>query len=99
MSAPHFARVFTQEIGVTPARYVEQARVEAARRRLESTAGDLDQIADACGFSSAELLRRSFLRQLRVAPSQYRKHFRTPSGRAPQRLRRTTARTGCRPDP
>jgi transcriptional regulator GlxA family with amidase domain len=82
MSARNFARVFTHEIGVTPARYVEQARVEAARRRLESTGGDLDEIAGACGFSSAELLRRSFLRQFRVAPSQYRKHFRTQSGGA-----------------
>ena len=83
MSARNFARVFTHEIGVTPARYVEQARVEAARRRLESTGGDLHEIAGACGFSSAELLRRSFLRQLRVAPSQYRKHFRMHSGGAP----------------
>jgi transcriptional regulator GlxA family with amidase domain len=38
----------------------------------------VDKIASRCGFSSAELLRRCFLRQFKVAPSQYRKHFRAP---------------------
>lgn len=75
MSARHFARVFASELGVTPARYVEQVRVEAARARLTSSAESLEQVARRCGFSSAELLRRAFLRQLKVAPSEYRKRF------------------------
>ena len=37
MSPRHFARVFKDEIGMTPAAYVERARVEGARRLLEST--------------------------------------------------------------
>ncbi len=77
MSARNFARVFARELGNTPARYVEQVRVEAARTQLAATDDSVDQIASRCGFSSAELLRRSFLRQFKVAPSQYRKHFRT----------------------
>jgi transcriptional regulator GlxA family with amidase domain len=75
MSARNFARVFAQELGNTPARYIEQVRVEAARTLLASTDDSVDQIANRCGFSSAELLRRCFLRQFKVAPSQYRKHF------------------------
>jgi transcriptional regulator GlxA family with amidase domain len=75
MSARNFSRVFAREIGVTPARYVEQVRLEAARARLESTEDSLDQVASRCGFSSAELLRRVFLRHLKVPPSEYRKHF------------------------
>jgi transcriptional regulator GlxA family with amidase domain len=75
MSPRNFARVFSHELGSTPARYVEQARVEAARTQLASTDDGVDQIARGCGFSSAELLRRSFLRHFKVAPSQYRKHF------------------------
>jgi transcriptional regulator GlxA family with amidase domain len=39
----------------------------------------MDAIAGRCGFSSAELLRRSFLRHFKVAPSQYRKHFHMPA--------------------
>ncbi len=81
MSTRNFARVFARELGETPARYVEQARIEAARAQLASSEDSVDQIATRCGFSSAELLRRSFVRQFKVAPSQYRKHFRT--GNAP----------------
>jgi transcriptional regulator GlxA family with amidase domain len=77
MSARNFARVFARELGNTPARYVEQVRIEAARTQLASTDDGVDQIASRCGFSSAELLRRCFLRHFKVAPSQYRKHFRT----------------------
>ena len=38
MSPRHFARAFRAETGVTPARYVERVRLEAARRRLEESA-------------------------------------------------------------
>jgi transcriptional regulator GlxA family with amidase domain len=77
MSSRNFARVFASELGSTPARYVEQVRVEAARTLLASTDDGVDQIASRCGFSSAELLRRCFVRHFKIAPSQYRKHFRT----------------------
>jgi transcriptional regulator GlxA family with amidase domain len=92
MSARNFARVFARELGSTPARYVEQARVEAARTQLAATDDSVDQIAGRCGFSSAELLRRSFLRHFKVPPSEYRKHFRTPGGEAltGDRARHTT---------
>jgi len=75
MSARNFARVFASELGNTPARYVEQVRVEAARTLLASTDESVEQIASRCGFSSTELLRRCFVRHFKVAPSQYRKHF------------------------
>ncbi len=77
MSPRHFARTFLAEVGVTPARFVEQARVEAARRLLESSAAGVDEIARRCGLGSAETLRRSFLRVLRVSPSDYRRRFRS----------------------
>ncbi len=76
MSARNFARVFSREVGITPARYVESARVEAARQRLERTREGVDAIAADCGFGSAETLRRAFLRVLNVTPSEYRERFR-----------------------
>lgn len=76
MSPRNFARVFTREVGATPARFVEQVRVEAARRRLEESALGVEQVADLCGFGSAETMRRAFLRGLRVSPSDYRERFR-----------------------
>jgi transcriptional regulator GlxA family with amidase domain len=75
MSPRNFARIFTRELFVTPARYVERARVEAARQWLEDSRASLDEVAAACGFGSAETLRRAFQRLLRVSPSAYRDTF------------------------
>jgi transcriptional regulator GlxA family with amidase domain len=78
MSVRNFERVFTRELGVSPARYVLQMRVEAARRMLERTRKGLDQIALACGFSSAHTMRRAFLRTLRMTPLSCRRHLHGP---------------------
>jgi transcriptional regulator GlxA family with amidase domain len=75
MSPRNFARVFTRQVGVTPARLVERLRVEAARRRLEESIDGVEEIADDCGFGSAERMRCAFLRTLRVPPSAYRSRF------------------------
>ncbi len=75
MSARNFARAFVREVGVTPARFVERARVEQARRRLEESRAGVEEIADDCGFGSAETMRRAFLRNVRVAPADYRSRF------------------------
>lgn len=75
MSPRHFARVFAREVGVTPARFVEEIRVEAARRRLEEAGDGLDAVAAATGFGTAETLRRAFLRVLGVGPAAYRSRF------------------------
>ena len=37
-------RVFTREVGMTPARFVESVRVEAARRRLEESAHGVESV-------------------------------------------------------
>jgi transcriptional regulator GlxA family with amidase domain len=76
MSPRNFFRVFTREVGVTPARFVERARVEAARRLLEETRRGLDEIAARCGFGSADTLRGAFQRVFRLTPQAYRAHFR-----------------------
>lgn len=70
------ARLFTAELGTTPAAYVESARVEAARARLETTDDTLELIATACGFQSADTLVRAFRRRLDTTPTQYRRRFR-----------------------
>jgi transcriptional regulator GlxA family with amidase domain len=77
MSTRHFARAFRAETGLTPARYVERVRLEAARRRLEETLEPVAAVAASCGFGTAETMRRSFLRALGVAPAEYRRRFRS----------------------
>ena len=76
-SERHLARVFMRELGTTPARYVEQVRLEAARALLESSDAPLAVIAQRSGLSSAETLRRTFAREVGVTPHAYRQRFRT----------------------
>jgi transcriptional regulator GlxA family with amidase domain len=76
MSPRHFARVFRAETGVTPARFVERARVEQARTRLEESSAGVEEIARSCGFGTPETMRRAFLRSLWVGPAEYRQRFR-----------------------
>jgi len=79
MSPRNFARVFTREVGMTPARFVASVRVETARRLLEETSQPLEQVCDASGFGDVESLRRVFQRHVGVAPGQYRQRFASPS--------------------
>jgi len=76
MSARNFARIFKQECQVTPADFVEAARIDAARRLLEGSRHPLKRVAALAGFSDPNNLRRAFLRRVGVAPSDYRRRFR-----------------------
>ena len=86
MSSRHFSRIFTAEVGETPARYVERVRVEAARAALETTAAQLELVAINCGFGTAESLRRAFQRRVGVAPDAYRRRFHSESPTTVRRL-------------
>jgi transcriptional regulator GlxA family with amidase domain len=76
-SVRHFTRVFQRELGVTPGRYVESVRVEAAKARLQRSDEPLATIARASGFGSDETMRRAFWRELSATPAAYRERFRT----------------------
>ncbi|MFM0225123.1 GlxA family transcriptional regulator [Paraburkholderia dipogonis] len=77
MSARNFARVFVQETGVTPHEFVERARVDAARKLLESSAAALKAIAYDCGFGTADRMRIVFAKRIGATPMQYRERFRS----------------------
>jgi transcriptional regulator GlxA family with amidase domain len=83
MSSRNFSRAFASETGITPARYVERVRLEAARRALEDTAQPIATVAETCGFGTPETMRRTFIRALGVAPAEYRRRYHpdgAPSG-------------------
>jgi transcriptional regulator GlxA family with amidase domain len=87
MSVRHFERVFTREVGTTPAQYVLQMRVEAARRLLERTDRGLKQVATAAGFGNVDVMRRGFVRLLGITPRRYRE-LAVSSGRDAERAAR-----------
>lgn len=76
MSARNFARQFVREMGVTPAEFVQRARVDAARNLLEGGPLALKAIAYRCGFGSAARMRLVFTQRFGVTPRQYRDSFR-----------------------
>lgn len=75
MSERSFARKFKDEMGATPAHYVEIARLQAARVALEQSERSVDVIAHEVGFGAGERMRRVFQRHLGVSPSDYRERF------------------------
>ncbi|MFG2502924.1 GlxA family transcriptional regulator [Streptomyces sp. NPDC048441] len=76
VSPRHLTRLFTRQIGATPAAYVETIRLEAARMLLERGASVTDA-AERSGLGSDETLRRVFARHLGTTPSAYAARFRT----------------------
>ena len=80
MSERTLLRAFTDEVGETPGKFVERLRLDAARTALTEGDAPIEKVAQRCGFSSAEHMRRAFQRHLGVAPSDYRDRFRWPDG-------------------
>ena len=75
LSPRTFARTFKAETGTTPAAHVEELRVEAARRLLQTTDLGIAAVAKSVGFRHAETLHRAFVRTVGTTPDRYRQHF------------------------
>ncbi len=75
MSPRHFARVFMTETGMTPARFVEKARIDAARQYLGETDLRIESVAIKAGFGDPERMRRAFIRHLGINAQDYRARF------------------------
>jgi len=78
-SARNFARVFARDAQMTPAEFIESARVDAARVMLERTQTPLKTIAYHCGFRDAGHMRMVFQRRLGISTQRYRDNFGEPS--------------------
>jgi transcriptional regulator GlxA family with amidase domain len=75
VSTRHLSRLFREAVGVTPASWVEAARISAARLLLEEGNLAPKQVAAECGFSSVDTLRRAFVRVVGITPAEYRKRY------------------------
>jgi transcriptional regulator GlxA family with amidase domain len=79
-STRQLTRLFRQEMNTTPARYVEQVRLEAAQALIDA-GHTVASAAARSGFGSDETLRRAFTRHLGVPPTAYRHRFGTTTAR------------------
>jgi transcriptional regulator GlxA family with amidase domain len=75
LSPRHFARLFHAEVGMTPAAWVEQSRIAAARSLLEAGMDAPKQVAAKCGFANADTLRRAFVKHVGITPAEYRRGY------------------------
>jgi transcriptional regulator GlxA family with amidase domain len=79
MSTRNFSRVFRRDTNMTPGDFVEMTRLQAACRMLvNSRAPAFKIVAYGCGFKTVSNMRRAFLRNLGIGPSEYRKRFEPP---------------------
>ena len=85
MSPRNFARVFTREVGMTPAKYVASVRVETARRLLEETNDALEAVCARSGLGTTESMRRAFISRIGISPGRYRERFSRSPSPAPAR--------------
>lgn len=77
MSPRNFARRFVEAMNIAPGKYIENLRIDAARRGLTDSSQSVARIAARCGFASPEAMRLAFKRHLDIAPIDFRARFRT----------------------
>jgi transcriptional regulator GlxA family with amidase domain len=74
-SPRHFSWTCLREMRRNPGQFVNRLRVEGAQQMVDSTSMGLKEIADACGFGSADSMRRVFQRVLGASAREYSKRF------------------------
>jgi AraC family transcriptional regulator, transcriptional activator FtrA len=79
MSPRTFARKFREVTGTTPHQWLVSQRIFLAQRLLEATDLSVDIVAWKSGFGTATNLRMRFQKVTGIAPSAYRRTFRTAS--------------------
>ena len=75
LSPRHFVRRFKNTFGQSPGVFVQDHRLDEARRRLAAANVSIESIASSVGFNSADAFRRAFRHRFRVTPGRYRRQF------------------------
>ena len=75
-----FSRVFQKALGKSPARYLEQLRMDRARLMLSNEKVRISEVATETGFTNPDSFRRAFERRFSVTPTLYQKQFSTRKG-------------------
>lgn len=73
MSRRTFSRLYSKEMGASPAKVVASLRIEAALTALSDSTDNMANIAYRCGFGNEDRMRRAFLLKFGRPPSSFRK--------------------------
>lgn len=72
LSRFHFSRLFTEQTGLPPVRYLQEVRIERATGMLVTTALPVKEVAAACGYQSESYFCRAFKGATGLTPNEYR---------------------------
>lgn len=76
-SRRNIVRRFKQVIGITPIEYLQQTRIEAAKKLLEQTAQQMTEVIYNSGYNDPKAFRKVFRKSVGMTPTQYRDKFQT----------------------
>jgi AraC family transcriptional regulator len=68
----HFTRLFKRKVGCTPHRYVQQLRMQSARKLLRGTDLSVLDVAAACGYANPSHFAAAFCRVFGQNPGEFR---------------------------
>lgn len=74
-SRRNIVRRFKQVTGITPIAYLQQTRIEAAKKLLEQTGQQMTEIIYNSGYNDPKAFRKVFKKSVGMTPSQYREKF------------------------
>ncbi|MBQ8508688.1 MAG: helix-turn-helix transcriptional regulator [Clostridia bacterium] len=72
ISETHLRRLFAAELDISPAAYLTSVRMENARTLLLGPNMTIQEIAEACGYSSIYYFSAAFRESMDCSPSEYR---------------------------
>lgn len=76
MGLRNFKRRFRKATGDSPLSYLQRYRIEAAKRLLENTQGNIAEVCYRVGYEDLGFFRRIFKRQVGLTPHEYRQRIR-----------------------
>jgi transcriptional regulator GlxA family with amidase domain len=74
-SRRNIARRFKQVTGITPIEYLQQTRIEAAKKLLEQTSQQMTEVIFNTGYNDPKAFRKIFRKAVGMTPSEYRDKF------------------------
>jgi AraC-like DNA-binding protein len=75
ISASHLRRLFKKSLRIGLGAYIRQARIHRSSFLIRSTQMTFSQIASKCGFSSLYSFSRTFMQEVKMSPSAYKKRY------------------------
>ena len=71
LNSRSFLRRFKKATSNTPLEYIQRIRIEAAKRKLESTADSIMEVMFSIGYNDEKAFRRIFRKYAGLSPKEY----------------------------